>query len=124
MELHINVDIINFKLKKQVRELSCRRVVLKSLNFAEAGNRLKAGTDQPNLRKYGLTRSKNINVKDDIFRRGGYCPHMYGGPFTALSWCGKPQKPMYHVTNRMAERFKIVGKIFGSLYDMVLYNLY
>ena len=51
MELHIDVDIIKSELKKQVHELNCRRVVMKSQQFAEAGNRLKVGTDQPNLRK-------------------------------------------------------------------------
>ena len=38
MELHIGVDVIKIELKKQVHKLNCRRVVLKRLNFAEAGN--------------------------------------------------------------------------------------
>ena len=51
MESHIDVDIIKSELKKQVHELNHRRVVMKSQHFAEAGNRLKVRTDQPNLRK-------------------------------------------------------------------------
>ena len=51
MELHIDVDIIKSELKKQVHELNRRRVVMKSQQFSEAGNRLKVGTDQRNLRK-------------------------------------------------------------------------